>query len=168
MEKITTELNIIGLNKLLEENGELFEKRKDTDDIRFLPRNLEVLAMLYSIKAEKNYHVPYAECFPIATKNIVKMWEKTQIPIVTFKTVNKKIKQLMAKYKTVKKQIHRGKCFSTSLVFLNDLFSISSCTCVNSDLLAVTDYKCSPKNRSTAICLRAVLAYHIESFCRIH
>lgn len=149
MEPITTEINVIGLHQLLEENGELFEKREEVD-IRFLPRNLEVLAMVYSIKAEKNYHVPYTECYPIAAKNIINMWEKTEILVATSKTVIKKITQLMAKYNTIKKQIRRGKCFSTNLVFLNDLFIISSCTCIKSNLLASTDCKCPPKKKVPA------------------
>lgn len=132
MEKIITNINIIGLNELLNENGELFDK--EWDDNCFLPLNLEVLAMLYHIKEEENYHASYIDCYPIAAKNIIEKWGKALIPVFSYKTVKKKMMQLMDEYRKIKKKIHRGNCHSTDLVFLNELFNISSYTCINFDL----------------------------------
>lgn len=146
MQRITTNIEIIGLKEMLDVHGELFEKTP-TDNNRYLPLNIEVLAILYNIKAGKAYSASYNDCYPIAVKEILRKWEMTGIPISTYKTVKKRMAQLMDKYRKIKQKIHRGNCHSPDVLFLNELFNISSCTCLNVDLIGLADCKCPLKAR---------------------
>jgi hypothetical protein len=125
MEQSTVQLNIDVLKKVLDENNEIFDNREI--DERFLPQNVDVLGYIYMIRKEKGYHASFNDCYSIAAKKVIEMWEKTKIPIVQYKAVKSKMVKLMEVYQKTKQKIHRGKCGAIDLKFLNEFFSISSC-----------------------------------------
>lgn len=152
MEQFSLELNVESLKAILNENGELFDENGPSDI--FLPLNIDVVAIIYSLRESKGYHVSLNDRILIAAKKIIGMWEKTGIPIIQFKAVKSKMVKLVDLYKKTKQKIHkeRIKCNSTELKFLNDIFNISSCKCLTFDeMVEINLYcKCALNNKISA------------------
>lgn len=157
MEKKCVELNISVLNDVLKETGEFFDKNVEINS-DYLPLNIDVLAVICNIRNHAKYPSSYNDCYPSATNKIIKLWEKTNIPIIQYKRVREKMIKLINDYKTAKRNVYRGK--SVDLSFLGELFDITSCKCVKFHLLL--DCKCPAKNKISDIGLAFLIDQKTE------
>lgn len=119
----------------LNEKTELFEK-KDVD-VKYLPRNLDILAYIYYLKDTAVYRTKFESLYQIVVQKVVIIWKKTQIPIMANgkkhgdKNIQNKIDKVLQMYKKIKRNIRAGKANANDLKFFYNIFNITRCTCVN-------------------------------------
>jgi hypothetical protein len=120
-------LRIESVSSILSSGNELFNL-KDID-VNYLPRNSDILAYIYYLKAKAPYHTKFVDLYISVANKTIDIWKKTEIATVTERHVKTRIAAILSKYKQIKRKIRGNKFNDQYLQFMNSVFNITRCSC---------------------------------------
>lgn len=89
-----------------------------------------MLSYVKFLKSESAYHSKTDKCYTTVVKKLISIWEKTDIPTITYCGIRKKLIKLVDTYKAVKIKAVKYNCSEEDYLFLTQMFNISQCKCI--------------------------------------